>query len=36
MDFFADFDFVDVLTTGALGEPGSRTFYIQARAGVRS
>jgi len=36
MDFFADFDFVDVLTTGALGKPGSRTFYIQARAGVRS
>jgi len=36
MDFFADFDFVDVLTTGAVGEPGSRTFYIQARAGVRS
>lgn len=36
MDFFADFDFVDVLTTGALGEPGSRTFYIQARAGARS
>jgi uncharacterized repeat protein (TIGR03847 family) len=36
MDFFADFDFVDVITAGALGEPGRRTFYIQARAGART
>jgi uncharacterized repeat protein (TIGR03847 family) len=36
MDFFADFDFVDVITAGAVGEPGRRTFYIQARAGVRT
>ena len=36
MDFFADFEFVDVITTGAIGEPGQRTFYIQARADVRS
>lgn len=35
MDFFADFDFVDVITSGAIGEPGQRTFYIQARAGAR-
>ncbi len=36
MDFFADFDFVYFRTTGSLGEQASRTFYIQARAGVRS
>ena len=36
MDFFADFDFVDVITSGAIGEPGRRTFYIQARAGART
>jgi uncharacterized repeat protein (TIGR03847 family) len=36
MDFFADFDFVDVITAGAIGEPGRRTFYIQARAGART
>jgi uncharacterized repeat protein (TIGR03847 family) len=36
MDFFADFDFVDVITSGAIGEPGQRTFYIQARAGART
>ena len=36
MDFFADFEFVDVITSGAIGEPGRRTFYIQARAGVRT
>lgn len=35
MDFSADFDFVDVITSGAIGEPGQRTFYIQARAGAR-
>lgn len=36
MPFYADFEHVDVLTTGALGEPGRRTFYLQARAGARS
>ena len=36
MDFFADFDFVDVITAGAIGEPVRRTFYIQARAGART
>jgi uncharacterized repeat protein (TIGR03847 family) len=36
MDFFADFEFVDVITSGAIGEPGRRTFYIQARAGART
>ena len=36
MDFFADFDFVDVITAGAIGAPGRRTFYIQARAGART
>jgi uncharacterized repeat protein (TIGR03847 family) len=36
MTFHADFDHVDVLTTGAVGVPGRRTFYLQARANTRS
>lgn len=36
MPFYADFDHVDVLTTGAIGTPGRRTFFVQARAGARS
>jgi len=36
MTFFAEFDHVDVLTTGAVGVPGRRTFYLQARAGTRA
>lgn len=36
MPFFADFEHVDVLTTGAVGSPGRRTFYLQARMGARS
>ena len=36
MDFFAEFDFVDVITAGAIREAGRRTFYIQARAGART
>lgn len=36
MPFFADFEHVDVLTTGAVGTPGRRTFYLQARMGDRS
>jgi uncharacterized repeat protein (TIGR03847 family) len=31
--FRYDFDPVDRITTGALGEPGQRTFYLQARSG---
>lgn len=30
-DFVYDFDPVDELTVGAVGEPGQRTFYLQAR-----
>lgn len=36
MSSFADFEYVDVFTTGAIGVPGARTFYLQARAGARS
>lgn len=30
-----EFDHVDVFTTGAVGAPGRRTFYLQARLGDR-
>jgi uncharacterized repeat protein (TIGR03847 family) len=36
MSFFAEFEHVDVLTTGAVGVPGRRTFYLQARMGNRT
>lgn len=36
MPFFADFEHVDVLTTGAVGTPGRRTFFLQVRRGNRS
>lgn len=32
-EFRYDFDPVDRITTGAIGEPGKRTFYLQARRG---
>ena len=32
-EFRYDFDPVDRITTGAIGEPGKRTFYLQARYG---
>jgi uncharacterized repeat protein (TIGR03847 family) len=32
-EFRYDFDPVDRITTGAIGQPGQRTFYIQARRG---
>ncbi|HEY4938662.1 MAG TPA: DUF3090 family protein, partial [Actinomycetota bacterium] len=31
-----EFDAVDRITFGALGPPGRRTFYLQARAGLDS
>ena len=31
-EFRYDFDPVDRITTGAIGEPGKRTFYLQARS----
>ena len=32
MSAFYEFEEVDAFTTGAIGEPGNRTFYLQARA----
>lgn len=32
-EFRYDFDPVDRITTGAVGKPGQRTFYVQARRG---
>ena len=31
---YFDFDEVDAFTVGAVGEPGSRVFYLQARRGA--
>ena len=33
MAAFYEFEHVDVFTTGAIGRPGARTFYLQARVG---
>jgi uncharacterized repeat protein (TIGR03847 family) len=33
MSVFFEFDEVDTFTAAAIGEPGSRTFYLHARAG---
>jgi uncharacterized repeat protein (TIGR03847 family) len=33
MSAYHDFDHVDTFTTGAIGRPGARTFYLQARLG---
>ncbi|MDJ0769254.1 MAG: DUF3090 family protein [Ilumatobacter sp.] len=33
MSAFYEFEEVDTFTTGAIGEPGARVFYLQARAG---
>lgn len=33
MSLFLEFDDVDMFTTTAVGEPGSRTFYLFARSG---
>jgi uncharacterized repeat protein (TIGR03847 family) len=32
-EFSYDFDPVDRITVGAVGQPGQRTFYLQARSG---
>ena len=32
MSVFYEFDDVDSFTTGTVGEPGNRTFYMQVRA----
>ena len=34
MGVFYEFDEVDSLTVGAMGQPGQRTFYLQARRGT--
>lgn len=34
MSVYYDFDEVDAFTVGALGQPGSRVFYLQARRGA--
>ena len=31
-----EFEAVDRITFGAIGPPGRRTFYLQARAGLES
>lgn len=33
MSAYHDFEHVDTFTTGAIGRPGARTFYLQARLG---
>lgn len=33
MSLIANFDHIDVITSGAIGEPGRRTFYLQIRSG---
>lgn len=35
MSIFYEFEQVDALTTGTVGQPGDRTFYLQARVGPR-
>jgi uncharacterized repeat protein (TIGR03847 family) len=34
MSVYYDFDEVDAFTVGAVGEPGSRVFFLQARRGA--
>ena len=34
MSVYFDFDEVDAFTVGALGEPGARAFFLQARRGT--
>ena len=33
MDPYLNFDHIDVFTSGAIGEPGQRVFYLQVRSG---
>lgn len=35
MSIFYEFEHVDLFTTGAIGEPGARVFYVQASSGRR-
>ena len=34
MSVYYDFDEVDAFTVGAIGQPGSRVFFLQARRGT--
>ena len=36
MGFYYDFENADAFATGAIGEPGDRTFYVQIRADNRT
>ena len=36
MDQYVNFEHVDVFTSGAVGEPGRRVFYLQARSGSQT
>ncbi len=36
MDPYLNFEHVDVFTSGAIGEPGQRVFYLQARSGSQT
>ena len=36
MSFPDDLDDVEVFTTGAVGDPGGRTFFLQARVTVKA
>ncbi len=36
MDSYVNFDHVDVFTSGAVGEPGQRIFYLQVRSGPKT
>ncbi len=35
MTVYFEFDEVDAFTTGTIGRPGQRTFFLQARGGGR-
>ena len=36
MGFYYDFENADAFATGAIGQPGDRTFYVQIRADGRT
>lgn len=36
MDPYLNFEHVDVFTSGAVGEPGQRVFYLQVRSGSKT
>ncbi len=36
MGFYFDFEDADAFATGAIGQPGDRTFYVQVRGDGRT